>query len=206
MAPGLSGVIVYEGPNIDNITAPNEVLNCMLTNDAASQLSCSWGFSIDSNTVQIFQQFGIQGQSFFLASGDSGAFTGAALPPADDPYVTVVGGTTLTTSGPGGSWVSEKVWNWFTTGEGEDASTGGISTTYTIPSWQSNVSMALNQGSTTMRNIPDVALTAGPDFRGCGEWRRILRWRHQLRGAVVGRLPRWPISKRRPTEFRRLDF
>ena len=160
MAPGLSGVLVYEGPNENNITSANMILNCMATNDAASQLSCSWGFLINASTVSTFQQFGAQGQSFFLASGDSGAFTGAASPPSDDPYITVVGGTTLTTSGPGGTWVSEKVWNWFTTGEGTGASTGGVSTTYTIPSWQAPVSMALNQGSANDRNIPDVALTA----------------------------------------------
>jgi uncharacterized repeat protein (TIGR01451 family) len=164
MAPGLSGVIVYEGPNQDDIISANTVLNCMATNDAANQLSCSWGFSIDSSTVQIFQQYDAQGQSFFLASGDTGAFTGAAQPPADDPYVTVVGGTTLTTTGAGGSWASEEVWNWNTTGEGAYASTGGISTTYTIPSWQAPVSMASNQGSTTMRNIPDVAMTADQIF------------------------------------------
>jgi subtilase family serine protease len=160
MAPGLSGVIVYEGPNEGNVTAPNDILNCMATNDAAKQLSCSWGFGIDCNTVQIFQQFGTQGQSFFLASGDSGAFTGAAPPPSDDPYITVVGGTTLTTSGAGGSWVSEEVWNWYNSDTGTNGSTGGISTTGTIPSWQAPVSMANNQGSTRMRNIPDVALTA----------------------------------------------
>jgi len=160
MAPGLSGVLIYEGPNVNNITSANMVLNCMATNDAAKQLSCSWGFSINASTVSTFQQFGTQGQSFFLASGDTGAFTGAAPMPSDDPYITVVGGTTLTTSGPGGSWVSEKVWNWFTTGDGTGASTGGISTTYTIPSWQAPVSMALNQGSTSFRNIPDVAMTA----------------------------------------------
>jgi uncharacterized repeat protein (TIGR01451 family) len=159
MAPGLSEVIVYEGPNENNITAPNAVLNCMATNDAAKQLSCSWGFNINSSTVSTFQQFAAQGQSFFLASGDSGAFTGSAEPPSDDPYITVVGATTLSTSGPGGSWVSEKVWNWFTTGEGTGASTGGISATYPIPSWQAPVSMASNQGSTAMRNLPDVALT-----------------------------------------------
>jgi uncharacterized repeat protein (TIGR01451 family) len=159
MAPGLAGVIVYEGPDEDNVTAPNMVLNCMATNNAAQQLSCSWGFSVNASTVSTFQQFAAQGQSFFLASGDTGAFTGAASPPSDDPYITVVGATTLTTSGPGGSWVSEKVWNWFTTGQGTGVSTGGISTTYSIPSWQAPVSMALNQGSTTMRNIPDVALT-----------------------------------------------
>jgi hypothetical protein len=85
MAPGLAGVIVYEGPNMDNITAPNDILNCMATNDAAQQLSCSWGFGINSSTVQIFQQFGTQGQSFFLASGDNGAFTGAAPRPRMTP-------------------------------------------------------------------------------------------------------------------------
>ncbi len=160
MAPGLAGVIVYEGPNEDNITAPNSVLNCMATNNAAKQLSCSWGFSINNSTVAAFQQFAAQGQSFFLASGDSGSFTGAAQPPSDDPYITVVGGTTLTTSGPAGSWVSEKVWNWYNSGTGTNGSTGGISTTYGIPSWQAPVSMASNGGSATMRNIPDVALTA----------------------------------------------
>src|SRR5208283_1759067 len=111
MAPGLSEVIVYEGPNENNITAPNMVLNCMATNNAAKQLSCSWGFNINASTVATFQQYATQGQSFFLASGDSGAFTGAASPPADDPYITVVGGTTLTTTGSG-SWQSEKVWSW----------------------------------------------------------------------------------------------
>jgi uncharacterized repeat protein (TIGR01451 family) len=160
MAPGLSGVIVYEGPNENNVTAPNDVLNCMATNDAANQLSCSWGFNIDAITVQIFQQFAAQGQSFFLASGDTGAFTGAAPPPSDDPYITVVGGTTLNTSGAGGAWVSETVWSWYSSGLGTNASTGGSSTTYTIPSWQAPVSMAHNQGSSTMRNVPDVALTA----------------------------------------------
>jgi len=160
MAPGLSGVIVYEGPNRDNGTAPDDVLDCMATNNAAEQLSCSWGFNVDSSTVQIFQQFAAQGQSFFLASGDSGVFLGAAPPPSDDPYITVVGGTTLTTSGPGGSWVSETAWSWFNSDSGTNASTGGISTTYTIPSWQAPVSMASNQGSTAWRNVPDVALTA----------------------------------------------
>jgi subtilase family serine protease len=160
MAPGLSSVIIYEGTNLDNITAPYDVLDKMATDDAAKQLSCSWGFSIDSQVDAIFQQFGTQGQSFFLASGDSGAFTSTVDPPSDDPYVTVVGGTTLSTTGPQGSWASETVWNWYTTGEGKAASSGGTSTTYTIPAWQKPVSMANNQGSKTMRNLPDVALTA----------------------------------------------
>jgi hypothetical protein len=48
------------------------------------------------------------------------------------------------------------VWNW----GGGIGSGGGISTRYAIPSYQADISMTLNQGSTTMRNIPDVALTA----------------------------------------------
>jgi hypothetical protein len=37
---------------------------------------------------------------------------------------------------------------------------GGISSFYSIPSWQANVSMAANGGSTANRNVPDVALAA----------------------------------------------
>jgi uncharacterized repeat protein (TIGR01451 family) len=161
MAPGVTSVLVYEGPNEDNITVPNDILNRMATDNLAKQLSCSWGFSINSTTDQIFQQYAAQGQSFFLASGDSGAFvepSNPVEPPSDDPYITVVGATTLSTSGPQGSWQSETVWNWYSTGEGKGSSSGGISTTYSIPTWQAPVSMAHNQGSTTMRNLPDVAM------------------------------------------------
>jgi uncharacterized repeat protein (TIGR03803 family) len=76
-------------------------------------------------------------------------------PPTDDPNITIVGGTTLTT-GAGGAWVSETVWN---SGGGEGSS-GGISTTIPIPVWQQGINMTANQGSTTLRNLPDVALTA----------------------------------------------
>jgi len=161
MAPGLSSVIVYEGE------VPDDVLNRMATDDVANQLSASWTYSIDAATEQIFQQFAAQGQSFFNASGDGDAYVGSVAPPSDDPNLTSVGGTTLTTSGPGGAWVSETVWNWdvdygsYYDGEGTG---GGISTTYTIPAWQTNLSMAANQGSTVFRNVPDVALVADNVF------------------------------------------
>jgi hypothetical protein len=145
MAPGLTRVIVYEG------SSPNDVLNCMATNNAAKQLSCSWGFHVNSTTENIFQQYQTQGQSFFVSSGDNGAYTGRISAPSDDPNVTVVGGTSLSTSGANGPWSSETTWS---------GSGGGISTINTIPSWQTNVTMSLNQGSTTMRNIPDVAMAA----------------------------------------------
>jgi len=72
------------------------------------------------------------------------------------PYITQVGGTVVDDDWTGGSWVSENSGNW---GNGI-GSGGGISTQYPIPSWQTNISMMANQGSTTKRNTPDVALTA----------------------------------------------
>jgi subtilase family serine protease len=153
MAPGLSKVIVYEGANW------HDILNRMVTDDLAKQLSCSWYIPSggpDPVADQIWQQMAAQGQSFFNASGDDDAYTGLISFPGDTPYITQVGGTTLTTSGPGGSRVSETVWNW---GSGI-GSGGGVSTSYSIPSWQTNINMTTNQGSTTRRNTPDVALTS----------------------------------------------
>jgi hypothetical protein len=179
MAPGLSKVLVYEGPTplyeapletnyvqYSSTTAQiNDVLNRMATDNLASQLSCSYEMDINLSTVQIFQQYAAQGQSFFTGSGDFGAYPGAIDEPADDPYITVVGGTTLATTGPEGSWVSETVWvtpandpNYGNTSEA--ASGGGVSLAYDIPAWQQGISMTANQGSTTMRNLPDVALVS----------------------------------------------
>ncbi len=150
MAPGLSQVLVYEGTPNATTAVIDDILNRMATDNLAKQLSCSWGFDIDILSQQIFQQFAAQGQSFFLASGDSGAFTGPVTQPSDNPYVTVVGGTVLTTASSK-AWASETAWN---------GSGGGISTIFPIPSWQRNIDMSANQGSTTMRNTPDVAMVA----------------------------------------------
>ena len=192
MAPGLSSVLVYEGPTPQDVpplgtnyiqdavtTAQiNDVLNRMATDDLAKQLSCSYGFDINLSTVQIFQQYAAQGQSFFLASGDAGAFSGAVDEPADDPYITVVGGTTLTTTSAG-AWSSETAWLTPASNDPlfgytpEQATGGGVSLAYGIPTWQQGISMTANQGSTTMRNVPDVAMVAnninivwGNDFIG----------------------------------------
>src|ERR1022692_177161 len=156
MAPGLAGVIVYEGNLGDSILAR------MAADNVAKQLSASWNFgsAADDTMSQIFQQFAAQGQAYFNASGDSGAYVGSPRNPADSPYVTSVGGTTLTTRGGGQPWQSEKAWSWFTTGQGAAASSGGVSTVWPIPAWQQGISMGANGGSTIMRNIPDVAMVS----------------------------------------------
>jgi subtilase family serine protease len=167
MAPGLSEVIVYEaGPapngNPDDIL--DEMANPTQGEGLPNQLSCSWGWDgPDPTADQYFQQMAAQGQAFFDASGDSDAFVGDTSDdfPSDDPYITQVGGTTLSTTGPQGSWVSETVWNsGHVPREGYLGSGGGISTVYSIPSWQQAVNMSANQGSTTWRNVPDVAMVA----------------------------------------------
>ena len=101
-----------------------------------------------------------QGQSFFNATGDSDAFTGSIPFPSDSPNITEVGGTTLDTPAPARPTSSETVWNWGYESTAATGSSGGISTYYAIPSYQQGISMTANQGSTTMRNVPDVALTA----------------------------------------------
>jgi len=154
MSPGVSKIILYEG-------GPSgvweDILNRMVEDNAASQISCSWfapGQAKDTTADGIFQQMAAQGQSFYCASGDDDADTGLISFPEDTPYITEVGGTTLTT-GSNGAWSSETAWNWNNgTGTG-----GGVSTQYTVPAWQQGIVMTGNGGSETMRNTPDVALT-----------------------------------------------
>jgi len=135
-------------------------LNQMATDNLAGQLSSSWEFSpVDANTEQVYEEFAAQGQSMFQASGDDGAYTNSPPSPTDDPWVTSVGGTTLT-SGTGATWVGETVWNGNSEHGGNHASGGGVSRTWAIPVWQQGLDMSQSQGSATWRNIPDVAILA----------------------------------------------
>jgi subtilase family serine protease len=168
MAPGLSAVIVYEGTN------DVDMFNQMATDNVAKQLSCSFGFlpADPASDQPIFQEFAAQGQNLFVASGDGGAYfgvpadcanfsnlNGCIFYPADDPFITAAGGTNLTTKGGGGPWLSETGW----IGSGGGFSTNGFS----ISSYQSPVINSSNQGSTTLRNIPDVAAEANTDNVFC---------------------------------------
>jgi len=88
VAPGLSKVILYEASSNG---VPNDVLNRMVTDNQARQLSCSWGWGggPDTNADQIFQEMASQGQSFFAASGDSDAYytsTSTNFPPMTVPH------------------------------------------------------------------------------------------------------------------------
>ncbi|HEY5233882.1 MAG TPA: S53 family peptidase, partial [Verrucomicrobiae bacterium] len=170
MAPALARIVVFEG-NPNNFI-PNDVLNAMVASNTVKNLSCSWGWSVGPTTTtdNIFKMMAADGQSFFNASGDSDAFppgyvdnSASTTTPSSSPYITQVGGTTLTMNGSGASYNSETVWNWGydSSAGGYVGTSGGVSSYYAIPAWQQGVnSFSTNGGSTTMRNIPDVALTA----------------------------------------------
>ncbi len=170
MAPGLSQVRVYIGEGDASI------FNAMAseTNPAnlCKQLSVSWLWSPDDPATDdvYFQEFAAQGQNVFTASGDSGGYDAAISPvfyPAEDAYVTAVGGTSLLTNGAGGAWESpETAWNT----PGNAGSGGGISPDgISIPSWQSEpeVASASNGGSKLYRNVPDVAMEGDTDNYLC---------------------------------------
>ena len=160
MAPGASSVLVYEGNNTASI------LTRIAQDDLAQQISSSWFFGRASTNDTELLQMAAQGQTFFQCSGDDLAYVNGinfgpnSGPPADDPYLVSVGATDLTNA-VDKSWLSESSWN---NGDGINGSGGGISTVYGIPAWQQGVSMSSNGGSTTKRNIPDVAMVGDKCF------------------------------------------
>jgi Pro-kumamolisin, activation domain/FG-GAP-like repeat/Bacterial Ig-like domain (group 3)/FG-GAP repeat len=166
MAPGLSQVRVYIGQGLDDAN----ILNTMASENIAKQISSSWSWTPDDPKTDdvFFQEFAAQGQSFFTASGDYGAWDASISPffyPAEDQYVTAVGGTHLTTNGPGGTWALETAWNSLGDGSG-----GGISPdNIAIPGWQSGVANSSNAGSATLRNVPDVSMEGDFDNYVCAE-------------------------------------
>jgi subtilase family serine protease len=161
MAPGITTLYVYVG------STDTAILSAMTTaTPLPLQLSCSWGWTpADPGTDDpYFQKMAAQGQSFFVAAGDSDHWTTGNYPyPAEDANVISVGGTDLTTSGAGGPWSSEVGW--------VDGG-GGISpNNIAIPSWQqlSGVITSANQGSTVYRNGPDVSANANFTFYVCAD-------------------------------------
>jgi subtilase family serine protease len=139
----------------------------------ASVVSASYGedegfFIGDGTEVALdnaLQQCAAQGITVLASSGDDGAFGNYynypynVSNPATDPYITGVGGTSLLTT-VGEQYELESAWNEFPY---YGATGGGISTYWSQPAYQNypyTGYTAGNGGSTTMRNVPDVAADA----------------------------------------------
>jgi len=183
-------VDVYEATN--GGSGPTDEYAQIANDDTAEVISTSWGIceaeegqASAQAEETIFEQMAAQGQSLLAAAGDagsedcySGTATSTALAvddPGSDPYVTAVGGTTLNLNADN-TIQSETVWNngGFPGYVSGGAGGGGVSTFWSMPSWQTGpgvVETGLSQtgaycGAATgtyCREVPDVAAVANPD-------------------------------------------
>ncbi len=170
LAPGVSQILVYEGPNTDQ--GVYDTYNRIATDGLAQAVSTSWGLDEQdtgsSNITlqsQVFSRLATQGQTIYAAAGDCGAYdqqdvSGNCITnngyqvddPASQPYVTGVGGTSLSgTISP--LSVAETTWNHLATSNG--ATGGGVSAYWSLPNYQAGIG-----ASSAHRNVPDVALNA----------------------------------------------
>jgi kumamolisin len=173
--PALSQVQVYEQGTSAFPVALLDSLSAMATDNSAKVISISYGTdeaiqgtdAINAENAVLEQMTG-QGQTVFASTGDDGAYGRSGngelnvADPSTQPFVTAVGGTTLF-SGPHDSYLAEEVWN--DLGAGFGATGGGVSTVWPIPSWQTPGGYQVtvgNGGSSTMRNVPDVAAVGNP--------------------------------------------
>ena len=159
MAPGLASLVMYVG------STDTAIFNSMATSDPLNaQLSSSWTWSpADPSTDNpYFQEFAAQGQNLFQAAGDGGAWSSSSeIYPADDVYLTSVGGTDLETSGAGGPWSSETAW--------VDGGGGVSPNHFAIPFWQTTTASGCTECSKTYRNGPDVSANANFTFYVCAD-------------------------------------
>jgi len=182
LAPKAS-ILVYQGPNTDS--GAIDTYNAIISQDTASVISTSWGLCESqegSDAAQaentLFQEAATQGQTIVAAAGDDGSedcfpqnSTLSVDDPGSQPYVTSVGGTSLTALGPP---PTESVWN-DECSEGACGGGGGISSLWPMPPYQSGAPGSLNVinpnssgtrcGATTgsyCREVPDVAADADP--------------------------------------------
>ncbi len=172
-------VLVYMVP-FNGGQGPLDELQQIISENRAKSISASYGFgaedpegldpTFDIPLNNLLGQMALQGQSFFISSGDSGSSTSrrkfvkgvdrfGALPNS-----CTVGGTQLSVVAPQSNenYLSETTWN-IDGSVGMGAGGGGISTNWPIPFYQTSSAASADPAaavSKTMRNIPDVSLNA----------------------------------------------
>jgi subtilase family serine protease len=175
-------IAVYEGPN--NGSGPYDTMSAIITQHLAQVVTTSWGqceqlegktSATSENTL--FEEAATEGMTVVSASGDDGSEDCFPTPPtlqvddpASQPFVTGVGGTSLTTNAAGDR-ASETVWN---DGTEVGASGGGVSSFWPMPSYQSGAPRSLhvingnssgsqcNASSGDCREVPDVSADGDP--------------------------------------------
>ncbi|MEI6735467.1 MAG: protease pro-enzyme activation domain-containing protein [Actinomycetes bacterium] len=165
------------GATIYNYMHPNDAngfvdeFSRIASDHLADSVSVSWGLceaDISSAAQQpLLQQLAAQGQSVFVAAGDSGSSSCAysAAPgdatvsyspivddPANSPWVTGIGGLSVTSISP----LVQSVWNG---GCGSPCGGGGgFSNVYGRPDWQVGPGVTLNN----QRQVPDISVMGDP--------------------------------------------
>ncbi len=175
LAPAAT-ISVFSGPNSGS--GPLDTYTRMVDDPAVAVLTTSWGLcEPDIEPAEqraestLFEQAMAQGQTVLAAAGDAGSSDcyGPGNPdlrlavddPADQPGVTGVGGTSLSSFSANAP--NESVWN-----GGGGAGGGGNSVDFAAPSWQ-QVPAARNPftsytcaGGQQCREVPDVAASSDP--------------------------------------------
>ncbi len=164
LAPGAK-IQVYSGPNSSSGSGPLDVYAKIADDNTATVVTTSWGIcEVDpsnnpSSEQAIFQQMAAQGQTVLSAAGDNGSSdcngitnnTPAVDDPSSQPYVTSVGGLTITNISP----LTQTVWN-----SNGGAGGGGVSQVWSRPTWQVTTGATASQ---TMRMVPDLSVMADPN-------------------------------------------
>jgi subtilase family serine protease len=209
MAPRAS-VLVYEAPLAGGDQSIVDTYGAIAQQDRAQVVSSSWGgcepltgAPVVRIEAQLFQEMALEGQSMMAAAGDSGsegclpdvkeiparlAYSLQVGNPASQPFVTAVGGTTITRYG---SPPVQSAWNQTPAGMGFPApfngrhgrpgkypgnlvGSGGISRMWWMPSWQaafvggrhaSGARCGAPRG-TGCREVPDVSALAAIGAKG----------------------------------------
>jgi Pro-kumamolisin, activation domain/Bacterial Ig-like domain (group 1) len=170
VAPG-STILDYEHPN--DGSAFVDTFNAIAKDDTASTVSVSWGEcetqASSAGEQPILMQMAAQGQSVFVASGDSGSsscaynakpgnnnvdYSNVVDDPGNSPWVTSVGGVSVSSISP----LVQSVWNDMCGGGVPCGGGGGASGKYSHPSWQ----VGPGTDSTLGRQEPDLSVIGDP--------------------------------------------
>ena len=167
------------GAKIYNYMHPNDAngfvdeFNRIANDHLADSVSVSWGTceaEISSSAEQpLLQQLAAQGQSVFVAAGDSGSSSCAynAAPgdptvnyrpvvddPSNSPWVTGIGGLSVASISP----LVQTVWNGGCDSVQPCGGGGGFSSVYERPVWQVGPGVSLSNH----RQVPDISVMGDP--------------------------------------------
>ena len=173
LAPGAK-IEVYQGTNAGS--GPTDVYSQIASENTATIITTSWGGCEPQSDggaqaeMPIFEEMAAQGQTVIAAAGDNGSsdceglgsLTPTSTPAVDDPssqpYVTGVGGLTVSSISP----LAETVWSDACTGSKCGAGGGGVSTFWSQPAWQTGNGITTSAATGGMRMVPDLSVMGDP--------------------------------------------